>query len=316
MRRLFPVSALVGSAMLVLAGCSSAPADRDASEDVADLGDTPSAVVLECTGKQQSLAIPKDATSVSITAVGAAGWALEEAGSDEQGMGGSVVAVYTLSKGKDGSTLYAKVGCEGSGKGSGGFPDGGKADDAGNHGGGGSTGLYRDGSGGDATDPIVIAGGGGGAPRGGKFAGGSVLETGIGGAGEGPEIEGKPSCGGGGGQKDKAGTAVDVGQYGPAPWPGKNGNGQKGGAVESGDVGGPGGAGGGGHYGGAGGCAASFLCSGCLGAGGAGSSYVDPSVEGPTFASETNKTDGYLGLTFMCGETKCTTQPTPTTSSA
>jgi hypothetical protein len=334
MKRFLAVGAFVGSAMLVLAGCSSSPSDSDATENAADLGDATEdaagvgglkpAIELKCEGKTKEIPIPKDdngpATSVTFYAVGAGGWALEsDPSADEQGMGGSVKGTATLSK-SDGDTLYANVGCEAANENTNsGYPNGGTGDGAGNHGGGGSTGLYRDG--GAATDPsnpIVIAGGGGGAPRGGKFAGGSVGPGGIGEAGDGPMIEGKPGCGGGGATQDKPGAAVPVSNYGNPPWQGRDGkdNG-RGGGVQTGDVNGPGGAGGGGYKGGASGCAANLWCSGCLGAGGAGSSYADSVVQNPTYGTQTTNAAGYLGLTFLCGPdaSPCATQPTPSVAS-
>ena len=321
MRRLFPVSALVGSAMLVLAGCSSAPADRDASEDVAGLKDNPPAVTLLCSEKQISLKVPDGTTSIRIEAEGAAGsGASSEVDATRGSVGGSVVGTYPYEE-SDGDELYAKVGCQG--KQDGGFPDGGngiaKADPAG--GGGGSTGLYRDKSGGDATDPIIVAGGGGGSSEDGT-PGGSPGTDGIGGDGTGPVINGGPSCGGGGGQAKSPGKAKKYGSGLGNPYPGEDGSGQRGGDAPAGDTaGGMGGAGGGGYFGGASGCTADITCSGCLGSGGAGSSYADPTTVSATFTQLTNPSDGSLGLTFLCPDAKagdlapCADQPSSAPSS-
>jgi hypothetical protein len=310
----FPIAigAAVGAVALALSGCSSTPSSPGVTEDVSRLGDTPAAVSLECSKKQVPLSLPEGIVAIKIEAVGAAG------GGEPGSVGGSVVGSYDY-QASDGSTLYAKVGCQGAQKG--GFPDGGDgiATAQPYGGGGGSTGLYRNRTGGDATNPIVVAGGGGGASSDGTKGGSPLTETGVGGPGSGPKFSENQgtaaSCGGGGGQIASAGLAVPYGSADGNPYPGKNGRAQRGGDAPAGDTpGGFGGAGGGGHYGGASGCTADIGCSGCYGSGGSGSSYADP-TSNVTYATVSKPSDGSLGLTFLCSDktgsaVSCVNQPT------
>ncbi len=299
MKLLPTLGVAAGSLALVLSACSSTSDEQDASQSSAAdatqdaaVGDNPFKINLVCEEKTKSIELTDDMSAVSVKAIGAAGWQDDAGG----GMGGVVTATIPINKGLMGSTIYAKVGCQGSG----GWPNGGEGGDgSSSHGGGGSTSLETSAS--DFT-PIIVAGAGGGSDHVGDNAGGSVLGTGKGGNGEG-------NCDTPGGtQTSTIAKACSTSAT----------KGRDGGMGKGGDAGGnaecDGGGGGGGYQGGAGGTGCSMMHDETHGSGGAGSSFVPPKFKGEniTYSLPTGSPmSGSLGLTFMCGDDECATQPTP-----
>lgn len=154
--------------------------------------------------------------------------------------------------------------------------------------GGGGSGGYQASSGGTPAGANGGAGGAGGngvGTTGGDGAGGS---NGAGGGSassdSGPGAGGAPGGGGGG--------AGAVGA------PTSSGNGGAGGTSDTGDNDGGGGGGGGGYFSGGGG--AGGFDNGSGAGGGAGTSYVDPSVTGVSFAGYS--TDGFITLTWRVAD--------------
>ena len=323
MKLIIKAGSAAGAIALILSGCSESINDSTnssgAAEDVAS-GDTPYQIVMSCDDsvrapkiatRGQTWEIPLDVkdgekdqtiTSVVVEAVGASG---DGDGDGQRGIGGTVSATIPV-QASWGTTLYAKVGCLGSGQhvrksGSGGWPNGGDGGDTSkDYGGGGSTSLELSKG---AFTPIVVAGGGGGTDHTGDDTGGSVLASGLGGAGAG-------DCTAPGGtqsdQSSKAGnTKATKGSDGSK---GQGGNG-------GGDWMCSGGGGGGGYQGGAGGCGCSGGHSGTCSSGGAGSSFVpgtDANGMNVEYSTPTGSPDyGTLSLTFMCQDAACATQPTP-----
>lgn len=301
MKLLPTLGVAAGSLALVLSACSSTSDEQDASQSSAAdatqdaaVGDNPFKINLVCEEKTKSIELTDDMSAVSVKAIGAAGWQDDAGG----GMGGVVTATIPINKGLMGSTIYAKVGCQGSG----GWPNGGEGGDgSSSHGGGGSTSLETSAS--DFT-PIIVAGAGGGSDHVGDHAGGSVLSTGKGGNGEGSNTCDTP----GGTQTSTIAKACSTSAT----------KGRDGGMGKGGDAGGnaecDGGGGGGGYQGGAGGTGCSMMHDETHGSGGAGSSFVPPEFKGEniTYSLPTGSPmSGSLGLTFMCGDDECATQPTP-----
>ena len=294
MRAIATVGVAAGSLTLILAGCSSTTSDENSSEsnnpdatENAAVGDIPSQIKLACEGKVKTITLTDDMTSVQVEAVGAKG------AMNNGGTGGAVSASIPIDKGSMGTTIYAKVGCSGGQPPKGaakGWPNGG----GGVVPGGGSTSLETIEN---QFSAFIIAGGGGGGTSGNDYPGGSVKADGSGEDGTGH------SCGGKGATQSAAGTTT--GKKGVKGKNGQKGSGGRGG-VGSYKV--NGGGGGGGWYGGAGGCGQKTWDN-MHGSGGGGSSWADPSFN-PKYSTG-KSVDGSLGLTFLCGDDACATQPTP-----
>jgi uncharacterized repeat protein (TIGR01451 family) len=251
------------------------------------------------TGAEQTYTVPRGATAVTITAVGAPGGSGLDGAAG--GNGASVTATVPLPAGT--STLYVEVGGAGTLAGSdqgptpGGF-NGGGSGEIGGTGGGASdvrtcsmstcTNL-------SANDTrLVVAGGGGGSggscgaadgAAGGAAGDSSVTGPGNGGAGT------EPCSGAGpGGNSGLSGTAGGTGGAGAAIFEGSCAGG--GGSLGQGgsgtfcSAGGAGGGGGGGYYGGGGG--GSGVASG--GGGGAGSSFWVTGATGTSMSEDTTGT--------------------------
>jgi hypothetical protein len=216
-----------------------------------------------------SLTVPPGVTSVTVSAVGAAGGRCESTGT--AGMGASVASLVTVAAG---TTLSGTVGGPGANcpyEGGGGSPEGG----AGGAGGGGAGGAGHIGGPGGAggggassvsttSGPLVVAAGGGGGSF--DIAGGNAGSVGANGTGS-------PTPGGGG-----AGSAVAGGTGGAPGTGGTTGGtgvallGGTGGAGSSSSASAGGGGGGGGYFGGGGGGGSTPGAFG--GGGGGGSSFV------------------------------------------
>jgi Domain of unknown function DUF11 len=217
--------------------------------------------------------VPAGVTSISVTAVGAAGYNHDVG----IGLGASVTGTLAVSPaeqlsvgvGGPGSVVAGGVG----GGGNGGVGGGG------NGGGGGGASLV--GIPAEAGSSLIVAGGSGGA-GGGAGGGGNAGAPGVGPGGDpngGNGGAGTTTAGGAGG----SGGAFDT-SIGDAGDPGTFGAGGDGGAGT--DVGASGGGGGGGYYGGGGG--GGGAAEGVGGGGGGGSSFVTASatnVSGPTVTS-------------------------------
>lgn len=301
------IGVVAGATALILAGCtgsSTTDTQSDGSEATEDAaaGDTPYQKTLDCTGAVVEVPIPKDASVLKVSAVGAAGYK----DGNGIGTGGAVVAEIPV-QATWGTTLYAKVGCQGSSKytrsgGSGGWPNGGHGGDGSDsYGGGGSTSLETDKS---TFSPIIVAGAGGGSDHLGDDVGGSVKGDGTGGDGNG-------SCSTTGGTQTAPGTAAST--HGTRGQDGEKGKGGDAGGDSFGD----GGGGGGGYYGGAGGCGASTWHDSTYSSGAAGSSWVvreatsyQYSIPNPVQES------GSLGYSFLCNVAGGSTGPCPSPSAS
>lgn len=291
----------IATGALLLAGCSGTTADSpdgktEATEDAA-AGDTPYQNTLGCEGKSVSVPIPKDASSVKVEAVGAAGDAATS-GSENRGMGGTITAEIPIVA-DWGTTLYAKVGCRGDASDHSRYPNGGRGgSNSDNHGGGGSTSLEKQDD--SSYDPIIMAGAGGGGNGG--YVGGSVNQDGTGGSGAGSYAPSGATqsaagiAGGWEGNKCYANPGYDGKQYG----------GGDGGYSPFAD----GGGGGGGYYGGAGGCGASKDHNATYSSGSAGSSWADKTAMDVTYSVPgSSQLDGTLKYTFMCNVAGGGTEP-------
>jgi hypothetical protein len=227
------------------------------------------------TGAEQTFTVPAGTSSVSITAIGAAGGAGQDSTSSggAGGQGRSATGTASVSPGE---TLYVEVGgvgLAGSIGGNGGFNGG--ADGSSYH-------SIRGGGGGGASDVrtisgtlgsrLVVAGGGGGG------GGSSQGCTGNGGAGGNAGAAGSAAatvtgCGGiTGGGGGGAGTGVGGGTAGAPGTGGCCGTAASAGTSGSGGAGGNivGGGGGGGYYGGGGGGAGTDEIGPTSGGGGGG----------------------------------------------
>ena len=220
------------------------------------------------TGLEQTCAVPANATSITITAVGAqAGGGFFSTGAGG-GLGDSVQATFAVGTGDavtPGEPLYVEVG--GHGNNAGGIPPG-----AGgfNGGGSGDTTTNGGGGGGGASDVrsspalaglapdtrIVVAGGGGGG------GGGLAAMPGHGGVGGAAGVAGNPAAGGAAGGGQGTGLTGGLGGLGigggAAGQNGIRGSGGTGGlgnpsGINAGNGSGGGGGGGGGYFGGGGG---------------------------------------------------------------
>ena len=243
--------------------------------------------VFTYTGGPQTFVVPPTASTLQVTAIGAAGGASGDAG--PPGTGDAVEAYLAVGAGqltRAGDRLLVVVGQTGRPSGERAFNGGGAGGSGAGAGGGGGTDLRR--PGGTLADRLVVAGGGGG------------------GGGE-RRPEGEPSDGGSAGMP---GWSGDDGRYGGQPgtdvaggrgaWDGSGASGRVGqggdGEADGGDNAFGGGGGGGGYFGGGGGGFGpthnfEFYSSG---GGGGGSSWTAAQV----FPSRTHDTGSPASLTL------------------
>jgi hypothetical protein len=234
------------------------------------------------TGGEQSLALPAGVTSVSATAIGAAGGNGTQDFSSNIAVGGSgATASATLSV-SSGQTLYIEVagaptttGCYPGTACVGGFNGGGSSHFGGGGGGASDVRTVSSSSAGTVASRLIVAAGGGGGGEGFDSAGGRGGDAGTAGA------NAAPDAGTAGGTAGGAGTPTAGGAGGST-------SGGAGGAGQGGAGGGnTGGGGGAGLFGGGGGGNLQLAGGGLTGAGGAGggSSYAPGGTTGLSSAA-------------------------------
>ena len=283
-----PAAVVAGAAALVLGGL---PAQAGTSALTHRAHHDPAAV-FTYTGAQQTWLVPAGVTSVTVTAIGAAGQSTN-GGINTGGLAASVFSTFGVLPGQ---TLYVEVGGAGSGA-VGGFNGGGNGGVTGGGGGGASdVRTISRANPGTLTSRLVVAGGGGGAGTDGScLAGGggnggsqaaagdtggdcTVALSGGGGGGAGAS-PGGTAGGAGAGAGSSAGTAGSLGQGGA----GGNGNG----------AGSDGGGGGGGVFGGGGGGGGGDDGGGNIGAGGGGGGGDSMGISFGSTASAASVTISY-----------------------
>jgi hypothetical protein len=294
----FRRAALGISAAAMLAGCggSQPPIGATAQNYVINGTEAAHHKTFDYTGAKQSFTVPDGVTSITVVALGAAGFTLY-AGSNPSACsrerGGRIFAVIPVTPNQrltvyvGGVGLFTGGGFNGGGVGS---PTSG---DWGGWGGGASDVRVSPGG---VRDRIIVAGGGGGEGGGGDFGygkvygcggggGGLVGGKGLHGAGVSIRSRGRADYGGGGGGRGGTQTAGGDGGLGGAGSGCKESGkaGGKGALGVGGDAatnpGYAGGGGGGGYFGGGGGgssCVGASSYVGGGGGGGGGSSYAEP----------------------------------------
>jgi len=259
--------------------------------DYFDDGTVPSPIdTFTCTGSPQVYKVPTGATSLKVTAVGAAG------GGDQYGSGGGagVGGVGTVSFGSGTTQLAVGVGCVGSA---------GRLGNTSTSDPGGSGGYgYASGGQGGATDELSLgdstytgAAGGGGATALGVDANTPMLVAPGGGGWGASGLHGSGGGAGGGGANGAAGNGLGAGGGGAA---GGNStlSGRRGEDGHTGSGGGGGGGGGGGYKGGNNG-ASGNTGGGGGGGGGGGSAYNLTPISIQDYSLHHPDLNGYLSIT-------------------